>query len=511
MNKRTKLNPVVLLPFNRGPYPSYSWRGSHGDDAADLIEVQKDFLVYEGAFTATELEDFSGVGTEGAEQGMNMMWAAMALTIAQTTCNRAIYALMEAPAYGYSTSTQAMWVNNKASTFYAGEECACYATSTCNDPTVTVSNRGWLPGSPFPVEAGADGNDYAADSTSPNSPWFESMVFPENPSGRIKVGRLPANRRVCDGVYLFPMYFGGENYSIPMDKKPDCISWAFSVTKVYSASVRAGTILYKKSALSTIGADISEDGSGEVAFGDETPYASSLTTITSMLSDMSHGLYSEWSWYGQIQIYEMIMARPMASPASWLGAYSGLIKEKWDAIISGFAGCPYISITNPHAGAYVFFKMIGGNVGKSASSYISDFFEDVLNVKATTYNWGWRGSDPADYHGAGYGLYDFVRLQLYRDLAVYVEVGRRAQIVCGGGNLPGLPTAAAWQAASTSRRRLSLSSREDVARHLKSLPEFAKTDIDLLAQNHVKRAAIDRTIDENCAPQFKSDCLMKHM
>lgn len=50
---------------------------------------------------------------------------------------------------------------------------------------------------------------YAADSASSSSPWIESMVFPENPSGVIKTTQLPdSNRRVCDGVYLWPMYFG---------------------------------------------------------------------------------------------------------------------------------------------------------------------------------------------------------------------------------------------------------------------------------------------------------------
>ena len=49
LNKRTSLNPTIVFPLNRGTYPSYSWRGSHGNDAADLIAMQKDFLVYEGA------------------------------------------------------------------------------------------------------------------------------------------------------------------------------------------------------------------------------------------------------------------------------------------------------------------------------------------------------------------------------------------------------------------------------------------------------------------------------
>ena len=55
LNKRTGLNPTVVFPLNRATYPSYSWRGSHGDDAADLIETMKDFLVYESTTPAALL------------------------------------------------------------------------------------------------------------------------------------------------------------------------------------------------------------------------------------------------------------------------------------------------------------------------------------------------------------------------------------------------------------------------------------------------------------------------
>jgi hypothetical protein len=132
-----------------------------------------------------------------------------ALEIAQTTCNRDIYALMEVPAYGYSNSDSAALANKLASTFYDGTECLCFNTTSCKDPTVTITSRGWLPLTPLPVEMGGDGLMYQADSASPASPWFESMVFPENPSGVIKQTRLPdSNRRVCDGVYMWPMYYG---------------------------------------------------------------------------------------------------------------------------------------------------------------------------------------------------------------------------------------------------------------------------------------------------------------
>ena len=37
-----------------------------------------------------------------------------------------------------------------------------------------------------------------------------------------------------------------------------------------------------------------------------------------------------------MQIQQMIMAKPMTDPTSWVGAYSELMKEKWDYIIDGF-------------------------------------------------------------------------------------------------------------------------------------------------------------------------------
>ena len=269
---------------------------------------------FAGAFTTAETALFSGVGTEGAEQGMDMIWAAKALEIVRTTCNRAIYVLMEAPAYGYSTGTQAKWVMAKSSSFYDGSECPCAShtvggvtTNECRNTAlypVTISNRGWLPpaggGTPtFPVENGAAVNGvvtaYSADSTSPLSPWFESMVFPENPSGRIKTGKLPVNRRVCDGVYLFPQYFGMTSYSIPIAQKPDCSAWSFSVTKVFNAAARAGVVLYKTA---------------------EADMASAVGTIASDLSSFSHGLWSEWSWFGQMQVNSKQAQHSTATPSS---------------------------------------------------------------------------------------------------------------------------------------------------------------------------------------------------
>jgi hypothetical protein len=203
---RTGGSPVVTLPFTRMPYPSYS-RGvdvdtQPQDESNDARVKAKEMLEFIGAFTPSQLDEFDVTITEGAEQGMVHLYAAKALEIARTTCNRNIYVLSEVPSYGYSNSYSADLVNDYASSFYNGTECLCAADNSCFEPTVTITTRGWFPGTDFPVEMGGDGIMYEATSASPASPWFETLVIPENPSGVIKVPRHPdPNRRVCDGVY----------------------------------------------------------------------------------------------------------------------------------------------------------------------------------------------------------------------------------------------------------------------------------------------------------------------
>lgn len=60
-----------------------------------------------------------------------------------------------------------------------------------------------------------------------------------------------------------------------------------------------------------------------------------------------------------------------------------------------------------------------------------------MGVRATTYSFGFRGADPATYYGPDYTVFDFTRLQLFRDVYVYQEVGRRAGIVCSGESIDG--------------------------------------------------------------------------
>jgi hypothetical protein len=209
---------------------------------------------------------------------------------------------MEAPAYGYNTNEISSWANTKASTFYNSTECICFADDSCKEPTIKVQNVGFFPPN-IPSRTGGDGNTYPANSASSASPWFESMVFPENPSGTIKTPQIPdPNRRVCDGVYVWPMYFYFNDFEVPLELRPECSGWSYAITKGYSASVRAGFITYKKSP------EVFVKAVGDMA-------------IT--VSTIGNGIMSEWTWMGQMQIQQMMMSRPLDDPTSWVGAYSG--------------------------------------------------------------------------------------------------------------------------------------------------------------------------------------------
>jgi hypothetical protein len=271
------------------------------------------------------------------------------------------------------------------------------------------------------------------------------MVFPENPSGKVKTQNIPAaaGRLVCDGCYLYPTYFGSgytkgkadgapanyysgdmtEGYYIPKDKMPSCDAWAFSITKMYSASVRAGTVMFKK---------------------DNDNYL----TIGKKWNPLSEGSYSEWMWHGQIQIWKILMAKPLYDPTSWMGAYAKLQDEKSQFLVDGFKDCPVIDYLNPKSTAYSFYQYKQGYNNRTETT--PNFWMHVMNIYAFDYNWGFRGADPATFYGAGYTKYDFQRLHLYRDISVYQEVGRRAKLVCGDENakLPGMMSVKEWKAAA---------------------------------------------------------------
>jgi len=181
--KRTGLNPTVTFPLIAGPYPAYTVGTSESqyDDSNSAKHKAYDLLTYMEAFKEADRSKWYVTWTEGAEQGIVFSIAGMALSIAQTTCNRNIFIFNEVPSYGHSISEAAVWVNRYNSSFYNGTECTCNVNNSCKQPIVILSYVGWFRGNPIPVRMGGDGLNYTADSNSTASPWMETLVYPENP------------------------------------------------------------------------------------------------------------------------------------------------------------------------------------------------------------------------------------------------------------------------------------------------------------------------------------------
>jgi hypothetical protein len=291
------------------------------------------------------------------------------------------------------------------------------------------------------------------------------------------------------------MYFGARDFAIPTSEVPDCSMWSFSISKVYSAAARAGWIMYKEEPASSHNAVVTAIGSSQT---------------------LTHGSLSQWTWEGQMQLMDYFMSKKLDDPTSWIGAYSSIIKEKWDYIVEGFANCPVAQVDNPYSGAYVWFvkqpEYIGLDEGASAPGWL----RDVIGVRAFAYNWGFRGADPASYYGEGYGLWDFTRMQLYRDVSVYKEIGRRAKIVCNdldatiGGSLISFNQWAAIGAAERNRRLSGAAphkTRHDRKRHLKeAVPDLTEEQLEFVAVNH-EEAEAEREAIESCAPLYTTACL----
>lgn len=292
------------------------------------------------------------------------------------------------------------------------------------------------------------------------------------------------------------MYFGSKGYVIPIDDVPDCATWAFAITKAYSASVRAGYLMYKKEYPSV---------------------ASAVATIVGSLGSLTYGSLSQWTWLGQMQLWDMMMSRPVDDPTSWVGAYTEIMHEKWDAMIEGFEGCPMIELTNPYSGAYAWLKMKDPYLGVQPASSAPTFFLQVLGVQASTHSFVFRGADPADYYGPGYGIFDFVRVQLYRDLQVYKEIARRAKIVCADLNasIGDFISVNTWHSiARRGVRRLNdktglrhtVHSRR--AEYLRENPELTEAQAQRLAETTEMTLALDEAMEKNCAPEYTSSCVM---
>ena len=262
---------------------------------------------------------------------------------------------------------------------------------------------------------------------------------------------------------------------------------------------------------------------------DDPDWASLMAELSSDKRGMPDGLLSEWTWWGQIQIYDQLMAKPIDDPTSWIGAYVTIQDEKWTAVVNAFAGCTdYVEVTNPYAGAYAFLMLKGDAMGLE-TGFLSTLFGMVFGVKSTTYYWGFRGSNPADYYGAGYGTNDFVRLQLFRDVHVYKEIGRRAALVCSdtSKSVDGYLTIDGWLASRRRRRALKEGAegaalarwREraegaafDLSAHVRAIaPHLAEHQIEKLSKQMAADDAADAAIEQHCAPSYTTDCLMKYM
>jgi len=466
------LNPTVTFAAMPMAYPA--GRDNGLPEIAELETTWKKFMTYFGS--QLDFTDFNGWPTYGAEQGMVMSVGIKILELASTTCNRDFYAYLEAPAYGYDWSQAVTWAEQRSSSFYAGSECPCASTSTCNSKgTVTLSQVGWAPARypALPSKAAYDGTMYSADSTAANSPWIQTNVIPGNPIGRMNDCKVPADRCLCDGVYWYP------GFTAPGTVLKDfkCYSWAFSITKVYSAQLRGGIMFVKKTPASA---------------------QSAASRIVSKALSMANGLYSYMQLHGQIQLMNKIMATPYATSTSWLNAMGQAQREKWDLMWDAYATCEAAGVakitaeTVKYNGAYILGHMMEKYYGYSndIGAASSDFFKNVIGYDHFNYNWGWRGEDPKNYGIGNITKYDFHRTHLFRATEVYAEEARRMKLVCGNFNArvaSSFMTFNEWvtvrAADIQSRRRLD----EPVSHHARALEIMkAAPAIDLV--NAIKMA-----------------------
>mgnify|MGYP003684145685 CR=1 FL=1 len=225
-----------------------------------------------------------------------------------------------------------------------------------------------------------------------------------------------------------------------------CYSWAFSITKIYSARMRAG-----------------------IMFVMDTPDAASAArSMVGGALSIANGLYSHMQIQGQMQLMNKIMEKPFSDATSWLHAMAMAQYEKWDVMYDAFSTCQAAGIARitpeqpKYFGAYIFsyllpdYQGLAVNVGGSSS----DFFLAVVGYNHFNYNWGWRGEDPMNY-GNGIDpskvtVQDFTRTHLFRGLVAYQEEARRMKLVCGDLDARATPstlTVNEWVALRQADRR----------------------------------------------------------
>lgn len=415
----TETLPTITFPAIPMAYPS-AGSNPNNEESKELELTTKAFMTFYGSQM-----DFTNMNfylTYGTENGMVATVAIKLLEIARTTCNRALPVLLEAPAYGYDWGASVMWADIRRTSFYNGNECPCRnETGGCQRAgQLSLTQVGWSPtqfdAGIAPMRADAFGVMHTPNSTSPNSPWFQTNVIPGNPIGRFQECRTPRNRCLCDGVYYLP------NFVAPGTalRNFQCYSFAHSVTKFYSAQVRAGFMFVM----------------------DYTAAAAASSQIMGSMRALGNAAASYMQLHGQIQLMKKMMELPMSNPSSWLNALSRTQYAKWDALDAAITVCNTnrILLRTPeqqkYFGAYVFGYMHpslqGYSINIGASS--TDFFKSVVNYDVFDYSWGWRGEVPTNY---GYStimpnvtVNDFFRINLFRAEAVYLELARRLTLVC---------------------------------------------------------------------------------
>ena len=448
--------PTITFPAIPMAYPGAGSDPSNVE-SKELELTTKAFMTYYGS--QMDFTDMNFYLTYGTENGMVASVAIKLLEIARTTCNRALPVLLEAPAYGYDWGASVMWADVRRANFYNGAECPCRnETGGClRAGQLSLTQVGWSPtqfaAGVAPMRADAFGVMHTPNSTSPNSPWFQTNVIPGNPIGRFQECRTPRNRCLCDGVYYLP------NFVAPgtVLRNFQCYSFAHSVTKFYSAQVRAGFLFVMNYAAA-------QTASGQ---------------IMGSMRALGNAAASYMQLHGQIQLMKKMMELPITNPSSWLNALSRTQYAKWDAMDAAITVCNTnrILMRTPeqqkYFGAYIFGYMHPSLQGYSTNigNTSPDFFKSVVGFDHLDYSGGWRGEVPTNYNYPtimpNITVNDFFRIHLFRAEAVYLEEARRLTLVCTNRNarlLPTLLTVNEWIAIRTpvsGRRSLQAEAPED--------------------------------------------------
>uniref|UniRef100_A0A7S1GP00 Uncharacterized protein n=1 Tax=Cyclophora tenuis TaxID=216820 RepID=A0A7S1GP00_CYCTE len=105
---------------------------------------------------------------------------------------------------------------------------------------------------------------------------------------------------------------------------------------------------------------------------------------------------------------------------------------------------------------------------------------------------------------------------MYRDISIYMEVARRAKIVCADqtATIGNFASVDQWAASrSTNRRRMTegYADMEERKRHLKEVvPSLNEKQLAYMAHSHSLSDQMDQQA-ELCAPHYTTTCLFKNV